>query len=377
MQFSFVGAVENKNFFFLVKYFSICRAPDLKQNVVVVEARSVHVFSYPKEVQFIKSYKSVYNPNGVADVSGDGTNESLAYPADKEGAVQVSLNEVVVVLRQEDCKGSGCSNNFANGCAVLLVARRFLRKVQSSCVGYAEFQYKQNSEFASYFSARSLLIFHMEDIATDVAFATTAFFKIVFLSKLSKESSSSPVCVNAHNSSIARLALDNRGKKLATGSKKGTVIRLFEVSTRGLSLLNVFRRGTDPATLLRFSPCSSFLGVYSDKGTVHIFSLMRQENKHVNKKSILRYVGLEEVEWNCAQFSLPDGKVFADLGFHTVSASGSAKGRSSSNQQYITAVCSDGTFHRYLINPDGTCTREGFDQYLDLGDEQHFWSGDF
>ena len=46
------------------------------------------------------------------------------------------------------------------------------------------------------------------------------FFQIVFLSKLSKESSSSPVCVNAHNSSIARLALDNRGKKLATGSKK-------------------------------------------------------------------------------------------------------------------------------------------------------------
>lgn len=260
-------------------------------HLVLVEARLVHVFCYPKNVERLQHYESAYNPVGVADVIAEGRNEYLAFPATNTGSVQ-----------------------------------------------------------------------------------------IVDLNKVAKGSSLSPVIIKAHTSDIARLALNNQGTILATGSVKGTVIRLFDV--RSQRLLYFFRRGSDPAALycLRFSPCSCFLGVYSDKGTVHIFTLGKQEdNKWTNRKSFFHSMGLtpEDAERSCAQFSLSEGKESAELAFHNCSPMGSPQKSNLNSQQYISAVCSNGTFHRYLLASDGTCTREGFDSFLDLGDEQHFWVGDF
>jgi len=36
------------------------------------------------------------------------------------------------------------------------------------------------------------------------------------------------------------------------------------------------------------------------------------------------------------------------------------------------AVCVDGTFHKYLFTPEGSCHRESFDVYIDLDNDAAF-----
>jgi len=36
------------------------------------------------------------------------------------------------------------------------------------------------------------------------------------------------------------------------------------------------------------------------------------------------------------------------------------------------AVCVDGTFHKYLFTPEGSCNRESFDVYIDLDNDAEF-----
>ena len=37
-----------------------------------------------------------------------------------------------------------------------------------------------------------------------------------------------------------------------------------------------------------------------------------------------------------------------------------------------SAICVDGTFHKYVFTPDGNCNREAFDVYLDICDDDDF-----
>ena len=79
--------------------------------------------------------------------------------------------------------------------------------------------------------------------------------------------------INAHESGIAYIALNKDGSLLATASDKGTLIRIFQ-SSNGLFLQEV-RRGKDKAEIecICFDSTSKLLGVSSNKGTIHIFSL--------------------------------------------------------------------------------------------------------
>ncbi|KAF9608518.1 hypothetical protein IFM89_009884 [Coptis chinensis] len=80
--------------------------------------------------------------------------------------------------------------------------------------------------------------------------------------------------ISAHNSAIACCTLSMDGKLLATASTKGTLVRVF--NTMDGTLLREFRRGADRAEIysLAFSPSpAQWLGLSSDKGTVHVFSL--------------------------------------------------------------------------------------------------------
>lgn len=36
---------------------------------------------------------------------------------------------------------------------------------------------------------------------------------------------------------------------------------------------------------------------------------------------------------------------------------------------YVTAICVDGTFHKYVFTPEGSCNREAYDIFLDIGDD--------
>eukprot|EP00201_Polytomella_parva_P011647 CAMPEP_0175072712 /NCGR_PEP_ID=MMETSP0052_2-20121109/20080_1 /TAXON_ID=51329 ORGANISM="Polytomella parva, Strain SAG 63-3" /NCGR_SAMPLE_ID=MMETSP0052_2 /ASSEMBLY_ACC=CAM_ASM_000194 /LENGTH=454 /DNA_ID=CAMNT_0016340283 /DNA_START=305 /DNA_END=1666 /DNA_ORIENTATION=+ len=78
--------------------------------------------------------------------------------------------------------------------------------------------------------------------------------------------------ITAHENGLACLSLSLEGKRLASASVRGTLIRIW--STGEGQLLQEVRRGADPAQLfsLAFSQQSEWLAASSDKGTVHVFA---------------------------------------------------------------------------------------------------------
>lgn len=59
--------------------------------------------------------------------------------------------------------------------------------------------------------------------------------------------SSAPFTINAHQSDVACVSLNQPGTVVASASQKGTLIRLFD--TQSKEKLVELRRGTDPAIL--------------------------------------------------------------------------------------------------------------------------------
>lgn len=84
----------------------------------------------------------------------------------------------------------------------------------------------------------------------------------------------SEMIIPAHNSSIAALAINSDSTMVATASAKGTLLRVWD-SSSGLQLYEL-RRGVDIAaiTCLNFNQISSYLICSSDKGTIHVFSIV-------------------------------------------------------------------------------------------------------
>lgn len=134
--------------------------------------------------------------------------------------------------------------------------------------------------------------------------------QLVDLSNTKPGISSAPFTINAHQSEIACIALNQQGSVVASASRKGTLIRLFDTQTK--EKLVELRRGTDPATLycINFSHDSSFLCASSDKGTVHIFAL---KDTRLNRRSALARVGkvgpvisqYVDSQWSLACFTVP------------------------------------------------------------------------
>ncbi|KAH7116089.1 WD40-repeat-containing domain protein [Dendryphion nanum] len=79
--------------------------------------------------------------------------------------------------------------------------------------------------------------------------------------------------IEAHNSPLSCIALNNEGTLLATASEKGTIIRVFSVPDA--QKLYQFRRGSIPARIysMSFNSTSTLLCVSSATETVHIFRL--------------------------------------------------------------------------------------------------------
>jgi len=84
--------------------------------------------------------------------------------------------------------------------------------------------------------------------------------------------------MEAHESELRGLSLTADGSKLATASVKGTVIRVWDVSTG--HCLQEFRRGVERATItcLSWSYDFAWLSCASDKGTCHIFKVGEDDN---------------------------------------------------------------------------------------------------
>lgn len=114
----------------------------------------------------------------------------------------------------------------------------------------------------------------------------------------------------AHESALSTLALPPSGRLLATTSARGTLVRLWDSLTG--KLLRELRRGSDKAEIygVAFRPDERELCVWSDKGTVHVFTLFVSgaSNRQSTFSSLTPYLPLPKYfgsEWSYAQYRIP------------------------------------------------------------------------
>ena len=129
---------------------------------------------------------------------------------------------------------------------------------------------------------------------------------------IKKEDKYETKTIKAHNNEIMALALNNDGSLLATASKQGTVIRIYQ--TKDTALIQELRRGTQYSEIfsLAFNYNSKYLACSSSQGTIHVFCVKNDENETQNQKSIIgKFVGFFgfnnqylNSEWSFAQYHL-------------------------------------------------------------------------
>ncbi|GAA6058579.1 hypothetical protein JCM10212_007018 [Sporobolomyces blumeae] len=127
--------------------------------------------------------------------------------------------------------------------------------------------------------------------------------------------------IAAHTSALSAIAMTPSGSLLATTSKQGTLVRVWDPSTN--HLVKELRRGTDTAEIfgLSFRRDGGAIAVSSDKGTVHVWDLKaskeegrksggsdsgastpRQKQLSLLKPYLPKYFSSE---WSHSQFRLP------------------------------------------------------------------------
>jgi WD repeat-containing protein 45 len=81
--------------------------------------------------------------------------------------------------------------------------------------------------------------------------------------------------IRAHTSALTTISVAPSGRYVATTSDNGTLIRMWDTEKGGNS--HEFRRGIDQAHIygVAFRPDEKECCAWSDKGTVHVFSLER------------------------------------------------------------------------------------------------------
>jgi len=177
----------------------------------------------------------------------------------------------------------------------------------------------------------------------------------------------------AHESSIAAMSMDYSGTLLATASDKGTIVRVYDTATG--TRLQELRRGADRAEIhsLAFSPDGDWLAVSSDKGTVHIFAIGRQQPTLGSsgsgalgtdagaaagnaKSSLLRLSRVLPAyfssEWSLAQFRVPDYRCIAAFG---------------ADPHTVVIICANGSYYKARFDPvrGGEMVREEYAQFDD------------
>ena len=140
--------------------------------------------------------------------------------------------------------------------------------------------------------------------------------------------------IKAHKGPINCLQLNKDGTILATASDKGTLIRLFDTNTG--EPIQELRRGTDNAIIysIAFDDNNKFLAVASDKKTIHIFIINKDNSQNKtdnnelneinvsNKKSVFgkvsNFFGMGKKyfnsEWSFAQFKVTSHKSICTFG---------------------------------------------------------------
>jgi hypothetical protein len=107
--------------------------------------------------------------------------------------------------------------------------------------------------------------------------------------------------ITAHQESVVALALDASGNTLATGSSRGTVIRLWDTETG--HQLRELRRGLMGTRLygLGLSTAGEYLVATSAHGTLHWFAARSLQ------PNVRSWIGSLTTEWSRAQYSITRG----------------------------------------------------------------------
>ena len=118
--------------------------------------------------------------------------------------------------------------------------------------------------------------------------------------------------IKAHQSEIVALVLNNDGSLVASASKQGTIIRIYQ--TMDGVLIQELRRGSKSSEIysLIFDSKSQYLACSSNKGTIHIFNVKNEQSVVQNQKSIFgtitSFFGIKSEylnsEWSFAQYRL-------------------------------------------------------------------------
>ncbi|XP_035695839.1 WD repeat domain phosphoinositide-interacting protein 3-like [Branchiostoma floridae] len=166
-----------------------------------------------------------------------------------------------------------------------------------------------------------------------------------------------PADIAAHEGALTCITMNLQGTRLATASEKGTLIRVFD--TASYQLLHELRRGTGSAQIycMNFNQDASLLCVSSDHGTVHIFAV---EDPKKNKQSSLAAASFLpkyfSSKWSFSRFQVPNQT-------QCICAFGS-------EPNSVIAICSDGSYYKFLFNPKGECTRDVYAQFLEMTDDK-------
>lgn len=88
---------------------------------------------------------------------------------------------------------------------------------------------------------------------------------------------------------------------------------------------------------------------YLSKKMAIVFSSFQFHNFRLSKMAFLgQYV---ESQWALANFTIPS-ECPCICAFGPLNS--------------VIAICIDGTFHKYIFTPDGNCSREAFDIFLEV-----------
>lgn len=182
--------------------------------------------------------------------------------------------------------------------------------------------------------------------------------QVLDLSVSSKSGSAAPVTINAHQNEIVSIAFNFHVTMIASASEQGTLIRIFDLNTR--QKLTEVRRGSDQARIncINFNRDSSYICVTSDKETVHVFALYLNRRSAYTKAgkvgSLQQYTDSQR---SFCKFPIPaDSKAKCFFG----------------QNQTVTVVCKDGSFHKYTCKAETKSTRSAYDVFLNVGDEDDF-----
>ncbi|CAF4839950.1 WD repeat domain phosphoinositide-interacting protein 4-like isoform X1 [Pieris napi] len=149
--------------------------------------------------------------------------------------------------------------------------------------------------------------------------------------------SSSPAVVGCHQTDLVCLSLSANGAKLATASERGTIIRLWDTGTK--QMIHELRRGSDYADVycINFNWSGSLVCCVSDKGTLHVWA----------------------ARGNYAHVCAPAASSTRALCAFTDDSS-------------AVVISEDGTFHKFTFSAEGSCHRNDFEYFLQVGDDDEF-----